>query len=109
MTRPELLLLPEEPSGKRATLRSGLKRVQAMPIGLHRRKIGLNIGGNLLAACCVFSGASGFLPVAHAQTLRPLPSFDLESVDGTRFTAKALGGKVALIDLWATLCAPCIA
>ena len=50
----------------------------------------------LVAAFFVFAAAIIILPVVFAQTLRPVPAFNLESIDGTRFSSKALEGKVAL-------------
>ncbi len=38
----------------------------------------------------------------------PMPTFDLETLDGKRFLSSTLSGKVALVDFWATYCKPCI-
>jgi thiol-disulfide isomerase/thioredoxin len=65
-------------------------------------------GARLFLLLCALTCASTLSHSAFAQSLKPAPALDLESIDGSHFTSKALAEKVALMDFWATWCAPCI-
>ena len=39
---------------------------------------------------------------------KDLPAFNLTTYDGKNFTAENLKGKITIINIWATWCAPCV-
>lgn len=58
----------------------------------------------VMVVACSESGAAALQGVNKGNLAR---DFTLETVDGNRVSLKDFGGKVVLINFWATWCPPC--
>jgi peroxiredoxin len=58
-----------------------------------------------LAVLLAFAPAA--LAEEPAKDRRPVPAFELESLQGDRVSLASLEGKVVVVSFWATWCVPC--
>ena len=83
--------------------------------GLHPARLGSTVSTNnalrtlLLTLTLLFVGLIGFsLRDTSAQEGGRAPEFSITTDEGNRVTPTAFGGKVLVLNFWATWCSPCI-
>lgn len=62
-------------------------------------------------AICIFAAAScqtNEMEPPPPEKPRPAPSFNMQSMKGKPVSLSSLAGKPAMINFWATWCAPCV-
>ena len=71
-----------------------------------RRSVKLGLG---LIALVVVAGLAGRGPrAAGLREGQPAPAWQAEGIDGRVFDSAALSGRPAVLNFWATWCAPCV-